>query len=220
MMANVARIFNDAQGAEVTQRTGRNPAYQYLSLGCSRAQEQRMLQFALAQRGKPFSNIGMARSLVMPRRTDEKSWCAAVLQRPCKTRSLTAFRVHRFCAELVAAILQKGNLLSSDSNPGAATPHSLYKMYSKHAAATANPYTLRTVQNTSLVQQGMYSRVPSDALCFDAVLARPRASLAPSNSRRRSDSPPRAAFKLLSGGGPQTAAPGLTLSLTSLGGRR
>jgi len=174
-------------------------AYQYLSLGCSRAQEQRMLQFARAQVGKPFSNMGMARSLLLPRKTDENSW---------------------FCAELVAAILQKGGLLSSDSNPGAATPHSLYKMYSKHAAATANPYTLRTVKSTALVQQGMYSRVPTEALCFDSMLARPRALPAPAGTRRRSDSPPRASFKLLSGGSAQSASPGLTLSLTSLGGHR
>ncbi len=76
MMSNVARVFNDDQGVEVTQRTGRNPAYTYLSLGCSRAQERRMLHFAHAQIGKPFSNLGMCRSLLLPRRTTGDSWCA------------------------------------------------------------------------------------------------------------------------------------------------
>ena len=33
--------------------------------------------------------------------------------------------------------------MSQDSNPGAATPYSLYKLYNKQAAATANPFTLR-----------------------------------------------------------------------------
>ena len=36
-----------------------------------------------------------------------------------------------------------------ESNPGAATPQSLYQMYEKHAATTGNPYVLRGIQNTS-----------------------------------------------------------------------
>lgn len=35
--------------------------------------------------------------------------------------------------------------MSSDSNAGAATPRSLYDMYSKHAAATGNPCTMRSI---------------------------------------------------------------------------
>ena len=54
MMANVARVFNDNIGCELTERTGRNPAYTYCSLGCSHAAEQRMLAYARAQVGKPF----------------------------------------------------------------------------------------------------------------------------------------------------------------------
>ena len=34
---------------------------------------------------------------------------------------------------------------SADSNPGAATPKSLFDMYVKHAAMTGNPYTMRTL---------------------------------------------------------------------------
>jgi hypothetical protein len=74
-----------------------------------------MLAFARANVGRPFSNIAMARSLFMPRRTDGKSY---------------------FCAELTAACLQAGGLLSSSSNPGAATPASLYRLYSRRAATT------------------------------------------------------------------------------------
>lgn len=93
-MANVARIFNDACGVELTERTGRNPAYTYLSLGCSKASEQRMLSFARAQVGKPFSNMGMARSLLFPRATDNRTY---------------------YCAELVAAILKQGGLMYAAS---------------------------------------------------------------------------------------------------------
>ena len=72
----------DAVGVELTERTGRNPAYTYLSLGCSKVAEQKMLAFARAQIGKPFSNAGMARSLVWPRQTDGSSWfCAGALPR-------------------------------------------------------------------------------------------------------------------------------------------
>ena len=64
--------------------------YTYLSLGCSKAQEQRMLNFARAQVGKPFSNMGMARSLFFPRTTTMSSF---------------------YCAELVAAILKQGGMM-------------------------------------------------------------------------------------------------------------
>ena len=66
------------------------PQYTYLSLGCSKAAEQRMLSFARAQVGKPFSNMGMARSLLFPRATDHRTY---------------------YCAELVAAILKQGGLM-------------------------------------------------------------------------------------------------------------
>ena len=73
-MKNVARVFNDPVGTELCERTGRNPCYQYLSLGCSHSAEARMLAFARRQVGKPFSNTGMARSLIMPRQSDGSSW--------------------------------------------------------------------------------------------------------------------------------------------------
>jgi hypothetical protein len=89
-MANVARIYNDAVGVEVCQRTGKNPCYTYLSIGCSQGQVNRMLQFARAQVGKPFSNAGMARSIMFPRQSSYRTF---------------------FCAELVGAILKHGGLM-------------------------------------------------------------------------------------------------------------
>ena len=123
-MCNVCRIFNDDVGVELANRTGRNPQYSYLSLGCSPQAERRMLAYANSVVGRPFDGLAMARSVIWPRKTDERSF---------------------FCAELVACVLQKGGLLAATSNPGAATPESLYKLYSPHCAMHGNPYTLRNV---------------------------------------------------------------------------
>lgn len=126
-ITNVCRIFNDHIGVELTQRTGRNPSFVYLQVGCSKAQEQRMLAFARQQVGRPFSSSAMIRSVTFcPRRTTGNSY---------------------FCAELVSAVLKEGGLLSPDSNPGSATPESLYRLYSRHAATTGNPFTLRCLAN-------------------------------------------------------------------------
>ena len=172
-----------------------------------------MLAFARQQVGKPFSNLGMARSLLWPRSTDNKSF---------------------YCAELVAAILKQGGLLSLESNPGAATPHSLYKLYSKQAAATANPFVLRQAVGKISLNSVVSSRprsvaaAPSNSVTapllgggIGGVAASPTATLPKSYSlggsaRRHSDSPPRASFKLLAA--PRTAVPqrGLTISLNSL----
>jgi hypothetical protein len=186
------------------------PQYTYLALGCSRAAESRMLAFARQQVGKPFSNIGMARSLLWPRSTDNKSF---------------------YCAELVAAILKQGGLLSQESNPGAATPHSIFKLYSKQAAATANPFVLRQAVSKISLNSVVSSRPnsagsgPSNSvtapLLGSGVAASLMATLPKSHSlggsaRRHSDSPPRASFKLLAA--PRTVVPqkGLTISLNSL----
>jgi len=209
MMANVARIYNDNTGVELCQRTGRNPQYTYLSLGCSRAAEQRMLAFARQQVGKPFSNMGMARSLIWPRASTGSTY---------------------YCAELVAAILKHGGLMSQDSNPGAATPYSLYKLYKGQAAATANPFTLRQVGTglnfSSVVSARAASAPEREQLLASAsapqLLTIGRSTPTPgrlpsTSSRRRSDSPPRAAFKVIASGQQGTgSAPGLTLSLSSL----
>ena len=121
-MTNVARVFNDSVGCELVSRTGRNPSYSYVQLGCTAAQEAAMLRHARACVGKPFSNWSMARSIFWPRTTDGTSY---------------------FCAELVADVLRAGGLMHRDSNPGAATPESLHALYSKRAAVSANPTLLR-----------------------------------------------------------------------------
>ena len=185
-MSNVCRIFNDSTGVELTSRTGRNPQYHYLSLGCSKRAENVMLAYAKTLVGKPFSNVGMARSIVYPRTTDQTSF---------------------FCAELVACILQKGGLMSPSSNPGAATPESLHRLYKNQAAVTANPYTLRQF-NAANAALGMKSLPKS--LGFSAMLngssGPPPARYASrsdkeSRPRKRSESPPRQAFRVVSGKG-------------------
>ena len=188
---------------ELTSRTGRNPQvclhqftklrkcpiltqhlvlsqYSYLSLGCSKKAEQTMLNYARSLVGKPFSNVGMARSILFPRHTTEESF---------------------FCAELVAAILKRGGLMSSTSNPGAATPQSLHRLYKNQAAVTANPYTLRQF-SASGVQDSERQRL----LGFQGLMDRPASShsyptsssVSSAVSRKRGDSPPRASFRCVS----------------------
>lgn len=109
-MGNVLRIFNDSVGVvsyahnfpcaapiltrtcpclqELTERTGKNPQYQYVQVGCSKNAENAMLHFAQQQVGKPFSSSGMARSLLWPRESDGSSWYAIRFERPtCTCRS-------------------------------------------------------------------------------------------------------------------------------------
>lgn len=155
-----------------------------------------MLQFARQQVGKPFSNVGMARSLVYPRQSDNRSF---------------------YCAELVAAVLKAGGMLSSDSNPGSATPHSLYKLYSKQAAATANPYTLR--QSTKLSLNSVIG--PRACTTTTHVGGTQTSQHSQHTPRRHSDSPPRASFRVLSNlplKSTNTGFQNLELSLTSLRG--
>ena len=87
------------------------PAYTYLSLGCSKAAEHRMLGYARAQVGKPFSNSGMARSLVWPRTTDQRSFFCAGTARVLNPFVATRALIARVCAELVASILKVGGLM-------------------------------------------------------------------------------------------------------------
>ena len=148
-----------------------------------------MLAYAKQQIGKSFSNMGMARSLIWPRQTTGETW---------------------FCAELVAAVLKVGGLMSMDSNPGAATPYSLFKTYSKSGAATANPFVLRAVNNLSDRQSLLPISMPRSGLP-------PHARPLPVAAKRR-QSPPRAAFRNLTLGAPRTGpVPGtVVLTLNSL----
>ena len=118
--------------------------------------------------------------------------------------------------------------MSMDSNPGAATPYSLYKLYNKQAAATANPFTLRQTGQgfkfTSVVAARPQSApaAPSNASTAPLLASIAAGGLGRSiivnngGSQRRSDSPPRASFKLLAAPKSQFQQQGLTLSLTSL----
>lgn len=195
-------------GVELTSRTGKSPSYSYLQIGCSHQQLNRMMGFARGAVGKPFSSWAMARSLFLPRRTDGTSYFCAGAQKYLPLRRLhilTLPIVLICCAELVAACLQSGGLLSASSNPGSATPSSLHKLYSKKATSTGNPFALR--QLTASIPQSMHAsysaRAPS------AQPFRP--------STTRSNSPPRTPLRVVS----VTAPPGqLQLSLTSLGGYR
>ena len=232
-MVNVARVFNDNVGVELCSRTGRNPSYSYLSVGCSHEQADRMLLFARSCVGKPFSNVGMARSVLFPRTSDYTSF---------------------FCAELTAAVLKRGGLLHADSNPGAATPSSLYKLYLPQAAATGNPFKIRQLLSGGL---GALAGPGGRYAPLDACAAQPppppqqqqqqqqqhrhqqqraQQTFAPwtanvavaappaqrGGSMRRSESPPRAPFRLLSSGLVTHASAGASvgLSLTSLSAER
>lgn len=121
-MANVLRIYNDPVGVELVSRTGLNPLNSYVEIGCSKAAEERMLEFGKTMVGRPFSNYGMVRSVIWPRKTDHTNF---------------------FCAELTAACLKAGGLLGKNANPGAYTPAALYKLFQPRAATTGNPLVLQ-----------------------------------------------------------------------------
>ena len=134
-------MLQDSVGVEVTARTGRNPQYHYIQIGCSKRQEQQMLAYARTLVGRPFSNSGMFRSLVWPRKTTGESF---------------------FCAELIAAVLKVGGMIDSASNPGCATPESLHALFKNRATVTGNPFllrqatTARAITTSSVVQQRLY----------------------------------------------------------------
>ena len=124
-IANVVRIYNDAVGVEVCQRTGMSPQYVYLEVGCPQKKVTKMLNFAQAQKGKPFSMGAMVRSIVYPRTTNEQNY---------------------FCAELVARTLQIGGLFPTEKNPGAETPETLFRRFKPVASVTGNHYMLRQIR--------------------------------------------------------------------------
>jgi hypothetical protein len=178
-----------------------------VQIGCSERAIAAMMQFARGQVGKPFSSMGMFRSMVWPRATDMSSW---------------------YCAELVAACLKTGGLMSADSNPGAATPHSLYKLYKRQGAVMANPCTLRQQFGAMSARPLALAAPPAHAahaarrpppgtiavpLQLHSIVGRPVAS-----AHRRSDSPPHMQFKTLQQRGTCDARStrAIELSLSSL----
>lgn len=87
---------------------------------------------------------------------------------------------------------------SPASNPGAATPQSLHRLYKNQAAATANPYTLRTFASPSVKESEKHR-----LLGFQGMLDAPKSShrntsSSSTTSRKRGDSPPRASFRCVS----------------------
>lgn len=86
-MSNVLRIFNDNEGVELCQRTGKSPNFRYLQLGCSKQAESLMLEFAQAQVGKPFNSWAMARSIIWPRETNYRNYFCAGMRTPRSRRT-------------------------------------------------------------------------------------------------------------------------------------
>lgn len=125
LMCNVVRVFNDSVGVELTERTGVNPKFSYMTLACAPRAERMMLEFSKKQVGKPFSMLGMARSIMWPRNSTGTSW---------------------YCAELVAAVMKVGGLIDADFNPGSATPENLYQMFRHKCATAANPVVLHRLR--------------------------------------------------------------------------
>jgi len=197
-MINVLRIFNDDTGVELTQRTGKNPNYSYLQLGCSKKSVEAMLRFAKSQVGKPFSSSGMARSLIWPRNSDGTSW---------------------FCAELVAAALKVGGLLSTDSRTGEATPKSLHSIYKSQGAASGNPCVVRQSFHLPRTAHAHFAPNSSVQLDMKSLTAPSRGIAGATCSWRRTDSPPRTAFRVISAGQrthSSAATNGVTISLSRL----
>lgn len=210
-------------GVELVERTGRSPHYVYQSLGCSKAAVDRMLRFAKTRCvGKPFSNTGMARSLLWPRQSDYSSFfCAGA---PLGTAPRIAPLPPRFPhppaspppspfrAELVAAILREGGLLEASSNPGSATPETLHRIYQSRAAATANPYVLRDLGATTTTALSFSNTVGAGTVVngaeeCEALLAQSTAPTRPNQLIRwRDDSPPRGHFRVVSSVGAARAA--------------
>lgn len=105
-------------------------------------------------------------------------------------------------------MLKKGGLMSSHSNPGAATPQSLHRLYKNQAAATANPYTLRQFANYgktsgSSKEEGirLVGLGPIDSSMYESGYASAAPATSRNQARKRGDSPPRASFRCVSGNG-------------------
>lgn len=100
----------------------------------------------------------MARSVIWPRRSKGDSW---------------------FCAELVAAVLQAGNVIEAAYNPGEATPESLYRRFHGKFATAANPYVLNQISR-SRVNGGAASACGTHVKLSNVPNKGQRAVIAPS----------------------------------------
>jgi len=168
-MTNVARVFNDATGVELTDRTGMNP-----KCVCSQTRTHTCVFHTLP----PFAQVHVPSNRLQPisRAQDDhvcsrSGWktvfkqCDGPVSFLAKANNATELLLCRYdrthclvlCvrastnphlltihgAELVADILRVGGLIDPSSNPGAATPAGLYDLYKRRATTTANPYLLR-----------------------------------------------------------------------------
>jgi hypothetical protein len=106
--------------------------------------------------------------------------------------------------------------MNPDSKPGAATPHSLYKLYKSQGAIMANPCTLRQQFGGGLYNQNSAtSPLLRNGTSLGGIQLDVSSLL--SQKRSQSDYPPRNQFKVIQARGPvsRSIAP-VTLSLTSL----
>ena len=97
---------------------------------------------------------------------------------------------------------------SGQSNPGAATPQSLFKMYKDQAAVTANPYTLRQFASHGMDtgSNGEADRLigigpSSHSHGYESGHTASVGNKHIFNRRRASESPPRASFRCVHGSG-------------------
>ena len=169
-MKDVARVFNDDVGVELVSRTGRNPLYKYLQIGCSKAQEQKMLAFARRVVGRPFSNVGMARSIFWPRTSDYNSFFCAELvaattanpyvmrQKACTskltTKTIVSKRQYR-PPEIERPLLRSAKPPPPVGGSFGARPPALHPLSDGHTQSSAFKSSLRVLNEGQ-----MYARAP------------------------------------------------------------
>lgn len=177
-MVNVARVFNDSVG--VVKRTKSNTASLAASSrslwrvvpGRSSPPEPAEIRTTCtsswAAPSSPRNECCSLRGLRWASPSRRSAWrgrsCGR--ERPTGPAGATAPENHgtgapprrralvrRYCAELTAAVLQVGGLLHKQSNPGAATPSSLYELFAPRAAVAANPFKIHLLQQHHKQQQ-------------------------------------------------------------------
>ena len=77
--------------------------------------------------------------------------------------------------------MQEGGLLDRSSNPGGATPQSLYTLYVSRAASTANPYALKQLQQ-HMAQQTAQQQMMQSGLSASMAQALAHAAPHPTTS--------------------------------------
>ena len=112
--------------------------------------------------------------------------------------------------------------MSMQSNPSAATPESLFRLYKPRAATTGNPFTLRSQFAHSAPQRALSAGGSAAQFAPPAPVARrrgPRARQSAAAAQTRCSEPPKAGLRVLSAqraGAGGAGGGGFTLSLNSL----